>query len=166
MDASQKRVVADQVSASPIVSTYRREIIATLLTGVVVGAIVFGVYHLLNQFVFGSVLCRPGNDASCASAPTYSMAVSLVLAVVLGLIGLMQIRSYRPLLIVLAIAVSYWGYQVLITGVAWYWGVLIGAILFGLSYLLFSWIARIRSFAVSLVLTIILVILVRLALVS
>lgn len=166
MNASQNRVVADQVNTSPIVSTYRREIIATLTVGAIVGIILVGVYYLLNQFVFGSVLCRSGNDASCASAPSYSMAVSLVLSVVIGLIGLVQIRSYRPLLIVLAIAVSFWGYQVLIAGLAWWWGILVGAVLFALSYLLFAWFARIRSFALSLILTILLVIFIRIALVS
>ena len=166
MDVSQHRVVADQVSTSPIVSTYRREILATLMTGAIVGIILIGVYYLLNNYVFGSVLCRAGNDASCASAPSYSMAVSLVLSVVVGLIGLVQIRSYRPLLIVLAIAVSFWGYQVLIASLAWYWGLLVGAVLFALSYLLFAWFARIRSFTLSLILTILLVVLIRLALVS
>ena len=139
---------------------------AILITGLIAGLVTVVVYYLLERYVFGSVLCRAGNDASCASAPSYAMAVSLVVGTVVGLVGLVQARAYRPLLVVLAVAVSYWGFQDLVASQVWYYGALIGAVLFALSYLLFAWIARLRSFVLSVIVTVLLIVLIRIALVS
>lgn len=167
MDARSERVVAENVSdISVIVPTGTREIISTAITGAIVGIIMIAAYFLLDKYVFASVMCRAGNDASCSSAPTYAMAVAFVIGAVIGLIGLVQSRSYRPLLTVLATAVSFWGLQELVGGMAWYWAMLVTTVLFALTYLLFAWIGRLRSFVLSFILCILLVVLIRIALVS
>lgn len=164
--ANSERVVASVNEVSPVTVMYRREILRLLGFGLAIGVLFAGVYYLLEHFVFGSVLCRPGNDMACASAPSYAMAVSIVLTAVVGLVGLVQLRGYRPLIVVLAIAVSYWGLNIILQNITWYIGLIVAAVLFALSYLLFSWIARLRSLSITLLLTIVVVILIRLALVS
>jgi len=166
MATKSERVVAQATEIAPVSAMYGHEIINTLIFGFVIGIVFAGAYYLLNQFVFGSVLCRAGNDATCSSAPTYSMAVATVIAAIVGLVGLVQLRGYRPLIVVLAVAVSLWGFEAIFMSVPWIVGLLSSAVLFALSYLLFSWIARLRSVALATVVTIVLVVLIRLALVS
>ena len=94
------------------------------------------------------------------------MIVASLIAALAGLIALVQIRSYRPLVVVAANVIAFWGFQSLIGGLAWYWGLLIMAALTAISYVTFSWIVRLRSFVLALVVTAIVVVLVRLALAS
>lgn len=169
MSAVQKRVVAEAdntTSVTPVVATYSREVVSAAIAGAVVGAVTVVAYMLLNRYVFGSVMCRAGADASCANAPSYAMAVSLVIGAVTGLVALVQARIFRPLLVVLATVISFWGLQSLVGGMVWYWAVVIGAVLFALAFLAFAWIARIRSFVLAVIVAIVLVLAIRLTLVS
>lgn len=99
----------------------------------------------------------------CTNAGNYAMIVAMVIASIGGLIALVQARIYRPLLVVLAAAISMWGLHVITAGMQWYWTLVVTMILFALTYALFTWVARIRSFLLSLVVIVVLVALVRLA---
>lgn len=79
---------------------------------------------------------------------------------------LARLRVYRPLLVVLAATIALWGMHGIVASTAWYWVVAIFAVLFGLSYALFAWIARIRNFVMALVVTIVVVVVVRFLLVA
>ena len=74
---------------------------------------------------------------------------------------MVQTRVYRPLLAVLGTTVGLWGIHALTGSMAWYWALLVTAVLFGLSYTLFAWVARIRSFVAALIVTVVLVALMR-----
>lgn len=139
-----------------------RDLINIILVGVGVG-LLFGVaYFLLNKFIFGAVLCRVQAPSDCSEAPMYSFVVAAVVAAIAGLVNLARMHVYRPLLVVLASTVALWGIHQLVLDAAWYWGLLSVMIIFGLAYGLFSWIARIRSFVVALILVAVAVVVVRL----
>ncbi len=157
------RVVATNVEQTePTVPMYGRELLTVCLSGILVGALIATAYYLLNSFVFGAVMCREGASANCSDAPGYAMTVAMIVGGLAGLITLAQIRVYRPLLIVLATAISLWGFHVLVGGMQWYWGLLLTAVLFGLTYMLFAWIVRLRSFVAAVVLTVVLLVVIRL----
>lgn len=165
--AKQDRVVAESVErVDPVVPMYNREIVGVFLTGLVVGLVVGVMIYLLNRFVFGIMLCRGDDTSSCASAPQYAMIVSMILGAIAGLIALVQTRVYRPLLAVLGTTVGLWGINELTAQMTWYWALVVIAVLFGLSYALFTWVARIRSFVAALIVTIVLVVLIRLVMTS
>lgn len=165
--STNDRVVATNVEyVEPVVPMYGRELLTVLLSGFLSGVLIGVGYYLLNHFVFGAVMCRDGAAAACGDAPGYAMTVSMIIGGLAGLIALAQIRIYRPLLIVLATAISLWGFNTLIGDMTWYWGALLLAALFGLTYMLFSWAVRPRSFVVAIVLTIVLVVIVRLVFLS
>jgi hypothetical protein len=167
MDKEGERVVAENVAyTQPVVAVYSRDIITTIISGVISGIVIAASFYLLNKFVFGSVLCRAGDEGACSSAPSYAMVVSMVIGMVIGLIMLVQARIYRPLLTVLAATIGLWSIHSLIGDIPWYYGLIVSGLLFGLAYLAFTWIGRMRSFIVSLVLTIILIVLVRLVFIS
>ena len=159
-----KEVVVEEpvtTRVSPLVGMPSRDFISTLLCGVGVGLIVALLAFLMNKFVFGAVLCRPQSMTECAQAPNYAMIVAMVIGAIAGVVSLARLRVYRPLLIVLAATVALWGLNGLVSGLAWYWALLVFALLFGLAYGLFAWISRVRSFVLALVITIVMVVIIR-----
>ena len=156
------RVVATTVEqVEPTVPMYGRELLTVFLAGVLAGALIAAAYYLLDNFVFSAVMCREGAAANCGDAPGYAMTVSMIIGGLAGLIVLAQIRIYRPLLIVLATAISLWGFHKLLGDMQWYWGLLLIAVFFGLTYMLFAWIVRLRSFVAAVVLAVVLIVLIR-----
>lgn len=142
-----------------------RDLITTLLIGAGVG-LVFGIsFYLLNKFIFGAVLCRPQAPADCSQAPLYAFIVAMVIGVIAGLVSLVRMRVYRPLLAVLAATIALWGVHELVLGAKWYWGLLALMLLFGLAYALFTWLSRIRSLIIALIAIVIAVVVVRLFLI-
>ncbi len=157
-----ERVVATNVErVDPLVPMYGREVLVVVLSGIMAGILIGVGYYLLHQFVFGAVMCREGASSTCSEAPNYAMTVSMIIGGLAGLITLAQVRVYRPLLIVLATTIALWGFHALIGDMAWYWGVLLVGALFGVTYALFAWIVRLRSFVLAVIVTALLVVLIR-----
>ena len=146
---------------SPLVPMSVAELLRAIACGVAGGLVAALRYMLMNKFVFGAVLCRAQSPASCSQAPNYAMIVAIVVASIAGVATLVRMRIYRPLLVVLGAAVSLWGLHTALAGVAWYWAVIAAIVLSALAYGLFAWLARIRSFILSLVVVVVAVIIVR-----
>lgn len=138
-----------------------RDVIGTFFCGIAAGVLTGVVWLLLNRYVFGAVLCRDGG-AQCAQAPLFSMIVAMVVGMIAGVIGMAQLRVFRPLLAVIATVAALWGIQTWLMPMTWYWALVVLGLLFGLSYALFAWVSRIRSFILAIVVTVIAVVIVRL----
>lgn len=155
-------VVSEEISrVTPVVPTYGREVLGVLVVGAIVGLIVTVSYFLLEKYIFGAVLCRPGADATCAQAPSYAMVVAMVVGGIFGLLGLVQGRVYRPLLVVIAAIATMWGFNSIVGDLSWYWAGLATVLFFAFTYLLYSWVVRIRSFVLASIITIVLAVLAR-----
>lgn len=162
--SKQNRVVADNIErVDPVVPMFRSEMMLVVAAGLGVGLAVVALTYLLNEYVFSAVLCRGDDAQECGNASNYAMTVAMVIASIGGLIALVQARIYRPLLVVLAAAVSLWGLNAITANMQWYWTLIIAMVLFAFTYALFTWVARIRSFVISLVVIVVLVVLARLA---
>lgn len=153
------------VKVSPLISSSMREMLGTAFVGALVGLIIFTLVYLLNNYVFGLLLCRNESQV-CNAAPTISMIIATLVGSAVGLAVLARMRIYRPLLIVLAAAISLWSFHLLIAGMVWYYGLIFTVIFFTLAYLLFTWLARMRSFLITIIITIIVILIVRFALIS
>lgn len=147
---------------APIVGARRDEIINTFFAGFGVAIVVTGLAALLDRFVFNPLLCDGGSSGACENVDTYSMLVSMLLGALGGLITMTTLQVYRPLLVVLASTIALWGYNSMLMGMVWYWTLLISVVLFGLTYALFAWIARIRSFILAVIISLVMIVLVRL----
>lgn len=160
-----KRAVYEDVEVtagiSPVVPMPLNEVLRIVLIGVGVGAAVAVLYALLDSFVFSAVLCRPQYAGECAQAPDYAMIVAMVIGAIGGLVALARARVYRPLLIVITATITLWLGSGLVAGFAWYWTMLILAILYAIAYVLFAWIARIRSFVLAVIASVVAAVLVR-----
>lgn len=147
-------IKADQPSsvaptAAPFVNMTITDILRVLAVGLLVGLVTMGLYYALNYYIFSAALCRSGVEG-CSSAPTYSAVIATVVGIIVGIIALAKAGVYRPLPLAIAAVIALWGmFGPLSNNVVWYWGLLVGAVFYGLAYILFAWLSRIRSFLLS-----------------
>lgn len=159
---SNDGVVSEEINrVSPIIPTRGRETATILGVGAIVGAIVAAAYISLEKYVFSAVLCREGADSTCSQAPEYAMIVAMIIGAIVGLLALVQARVFRPLLVVLSAIVSLWGITTLTADFAWYWQALIIVGFFAVTYLLYAWVARVRSFLIAMIVSIVLMVAMR-----
>jgi hypothetical protein len=151
---------------TPIIAMSVKQMIQVAVLGVFVGLLVWALTYVLETYILKALLCQGSQTMKCASATTYAGIASSILAAGVGLFGLVKIGVFRPLLVAIAATVSLWGFLGTVVTLPLY-GVLISiAVLTALSYLAFSWLARIRLFWLVVVLMIVLVVVVRLVLMS
>ena len=137
--------------------------ISALVSGAIVGVIIWILAYILDQYVIGMIACKTGSSIiDCSDAPAVSAAFALVFASIAGLTILVRRRIFRPLLVVLAAGISLWG----ITG-SWLQAhtivdFLLTIVVSALMYLVFAWFAKLRQFWISLVISIVLVVIFRL----
>lgn len=150
---------------SPFMTMTGKQLLQTGLQGMLVGLLVWGMTFLLGNYVFKAVLCQGAISATCGATSQYAEAVATILAAGVGLFGLVRFQVFRPLLVVVAAGVGMWGIVSLTTVLfPWYGVGLACVLLYGLSYLAFAWILRIKLFWVAVVLLLALIICVRLLL--
>lgn len=146
--------------ATHLIAMHRQHLIQVVIIGALVGFATWGLTILLETYVYKPLLCRIG-DASCVAAPSYALATANILAAISGLFALVRFQVFRPLLVVLAALIALWSLPVVVAALAWYWSALIVAVMTAGAYLVFSWFARIRSFALALIVTIVIIITLR-----
>lgn len=162
MKKNQRVVAENTEKVEPVVALYKRDIASIAIIGLAVGVISWAAMTLLERFVFVAVMCREGANANCADAASYALIVAMILGALAGLVALVQARIYRPLLIVIAATAALWGFDSqLFNDVIWYIALPVTAVLFALTYLLFAWIARLRSFILSVLLSVVLIVAIR-----
>lgn len=150
----------------PLIAMTRYQFIQVIIAGMIVGLAAWGLTWLFDAYVYQTILCRDGGDA-CEMAPQYSLITASILAAAGGLFALVRLQVFRPLLIVLATTVSLWSLPLIASQVMpWYLAAIASVVLFGLAYVLFAWLARIRSFILALVVMIVVVVIVRFVLYS
>jgi hypothetical protein len=145
---------------SAIISMTVRQFLWVIASGAAVGITAWLFGRLLNMWLFTPLFCRTGSSI-CASAPQYANIGALILATGLGVFLLVRTQIYRPLLVGLAAALTLWGVLDGFHGVAWYLAAFVAALLFALAYGAFAWLARIRSFLVAVIVSVVLLIVVR-----
>ena len=138
----------------------KKDVIRAALYGAFVGAMLTVLYILLSR-VSSTVLCR-GDSSLCESAPQYAVAISMVLVSIGGLILLSLARIYRPLFVVIASSVALWGLQTYLSLLPWYWALVGMTVICAVAYALFTWLARLRSFILCLVASVVVIVAVRL----
>ncbi len=151
---------------APIIPVLTNDFINVLVLGGLVGLLVWGVGAMLDRFVFDAYFCQGDISSQCMSAQNYSAAAALLVGAIAALAGLIRLRVYRPLLVVIASFMSLWGLAQLSWTFDWMTGVAIMILLHALGFGLYSWIARIREFWIALFVVVVLVVAVRLVFVS
>jgi len=155
--------LAPDEQPTPFVSTTVRQLVTVLVIGLGVGLLVWGLTRLVSVYVATPLLC--GDGGQCTSALRYSELAAVIIANGIGLFSLVRLRVYRPLLIVLASAVTAWGIIGYTTVLfPWYGVLMTSALMYIICYVAYTWLARIKLFWVATLLLILVTVAARLIL--
>lgn len=149
---------------TPIVTMYRDDVVRVLVLGIIAGVFVWLLALLLHRYVFDVYLCQNGTREQCGSAKDYAVAVASFVAAIPALGALVRMRVYRPLLVVLASGISVWGVTQVGLNFGWLTGLAMVAVMHGLAFGAYAWLARIRNFWIALAAIVVVVIITRLIL--
>lgn len=146
------------------------DLIRVGVLGLVVGALIPALGWLLQKFLIAPIFCKEASALTVCTPgdlTTYYIATVVLAVVAVALMANWQV--FRPLLVAVAAAASLWGFQRYIGGtfdhaiVEYY---ISSALVYAVAFLLFYWLLRLKSFALSVVLSVVAVILIRWALLA
>lgn len=135
-------------SKPAIIEQDARLSVRVALTGALMGLLVWGIAALLERFVLRAIFCGDPSAAACVNLTTYSGNIAAVIVAIVGVVALVRLGVFRPLLIVLGAAISLWGLSAWLSGLGIVEQILWSVLLYTLLYSLYAWIARIRHAAV------------------
>lgn len=148
----------------------RGEMLRVMILGALIGLLIPFIGFLLEKFFIGPVFCSAGSGTGmCTNAANIGYYAASVVFGGLTVVVLANWQVFRPLVIAAAAIAALWGFRRYVqdlvggNGLEYY---LLSTVLYAAAYLLFYWLMRIRQFAVSLVLAVVIVVLVRWALLA
>jgi hypothetical protein len=113
------------------------------VTGAGIGVLWWLLTFLIDHFVVDPLLCKSAIDANtCSNSIELSGNIATILASVVGLGLLIRQRVLRPIVVALASAITLWGLAVWVDDLVYGEALLWGAFLYGLTYMLYSWVSR------------------------
>lgn len=134
-------------------------VIQVALLGVILGAISWLITLLLGRFVLDAIFCA--NEATtgvCLNTNVIAGNIALVLAAIGGVLGLVRLGVYRPMLVAIAVAITLWGVAGWVDGLMWYESLVWTIVLYALSYAALTWLVRPRTFLIAIILVLVVVI--------
>ena len=142
-------------------------IIASGVIGAVAGAATWGLKTLVERFFVEPVFCRSADSFSlCSNGGTLAFNIALVIMALVAVVALVRAGGYRPLLVAIAAVATLWSANTWLGVQVWWEAAIWLSILSAIAYLIYSWIARISMFAVSVVLMIVIIVVARLVVAS
>jgi hypothetical protein len=158
------KVVYETQESTAIIPMSYRQLGRIAGIGLAVGLIAWILGHLLDAYVFKMILCAGDTPSmKCSTSYQYANAGAMILAAGAGLFALVKLQLYRPLMIGVLATLALWGVLDKVWSLPWHMSLLYAAIIFAAAYALFAWTARIRPFIIALGISIILLVIVRLA---
>ena len=113
------------------------------LIGASLGLFYWLVTLLLSRYIIDPIYCKSIVDASiCTGSVSMAGNIASIIVATIGLGVLIRYSVVRPIIIAIASGVALWGLAGWTEGLAWYEVALWSALLYGLVYVLFSWISR------------------------
>lgn len=144
-----------------------RALIILFVTGLFTGLFGWLLYMGISEYFIEPVFCRSAETFNiCSQGGTIAWVIAHIMVLAAAVAVLARIAVYRPLLVVLAVLASLWSAHAWLGGLDWYYGLAWHALLFGLSFMLFGWIARSTNFLVALIGSLVLAVAARLVLMS
>jgi len=140
------------------------KLVAVALLGAVIGLLVWGLSLVIERYILTPVLCQGTQVLQCASVSQYAESAASIIGAGVGLFFLVRLQIFRPLLVVVAVTACLWGIIGQAALLPWYGIGLTAVLLYAAAYALFTWIARVRSFAMVVIVYVVLVAAVRVTL--
>ena len=122
--------------------------------GVMAGALTWIVAWALGSFVIDPLLCRDSTLQACGQSGAIAGNLAAIVTAVLGATILIRLHIRHALWIVAAVVLTFWSLNALTGPLFWIEAIAWTAGLYGLGYVLFTWIMRLRSTTIAVVLAI------------
>jgi len=135
------------------------------ILGLLVGVLIPAIGWLLQKYFIGPVFCHETAALGvCAANDLTTYYVGTIIMTVIAVAVLANWQIFRPLLIAVAAASALWGLQRYLddtlarAGWEYY---LSSAVIYGLAFIAFYWLLRLKNFALSVALCVVAVVLIR-----
>lgn len=157
MQTEQSEVTS--LSPEPMYApTTQSEVFKVVIVGLVVGLLVPLLTMALSTYFIVPVFCQGGADTLglCSSGGVVANHIVAVIVAVAAFAFLNQWGIYRALVLVFGATLAMWGLQKYAAGLVtgpWLEYYLLSALLYGLAYLSFYWLLRVKHFVASAVLS-------------
>lgn len=136
-----------------------------VLIGLGMGLTWWVLVSVLNRYVVEPLACRDlSNAAACTDSFGVAGSIAAILVALLGVFVLVRAFQPRPIIIALSSAILLWDLGSLMNGLSWWVTLLWSLALYAVVYGLFNLTARFRSIAVSIFVTLIVLVSIRLLL--
>ncbi len=135
------KVIVDETHPQVVSTSYSWWRVALLGAGL--GIVYWILTFLVSHFIIDPIFCRSSvNALACTNSIELSGNVASILVATAGLAILVGLKVLRPLIVAIAAAIVLWGLAGWTNGLSGVEAVFWSALLYSLSYVLFSWISR------------------------
>lgn len=123
---------------------------------IISGLLTFGLAKLLDQFIFHPALCKSASITVCNESLNYAYHLAAIFVGIIGVVWLVRLFVYRPLLVVIALIIGTWPlFDSFFPVLSWPWAIVALILVYLLGYFAFTWILRAYNLIIALVLTLI-----------
>ena len=155
-----KVIVEDPIPRSRTWNVWLR----TIVLGAVAGLVYWFIALLIDNYIVEPLACRQMvNAAICTTSDSLSGNIAAIMTAALGVLAMVRAGIIRPILVAGATLALLWSLG------AWTSGLLLievlgwSVLVYALSYALFSWIARYTVLAVGIIVSLVIVLTIRIA---
>jgi hypothetical protein len=143
---------------SAIVDMRPDVVVRVALLGLAIGFVAWVLTWALAKYAVGPALCpTTGSHTACGSTDAIAGNIVLVVTAIAGMLGLVRLGVYRPMLIAIAVVLGLWGIGAWLSNIVWYEALGWSALVYMAAYVAFSWLVRPRNFIVVLIVLIALI---------
>jgi hypothetical protein len=140
--------------------------VRTIIVGAVTGIIFYELTLIIGRYIIDPVACRQViNAALCTDSTPMAGNIATILVAVVGVVAMVRMNIARPIITGVAAAALLWDLASWTEGLFWLEAIAWTAILYAGAYSLFGWIIRHEKLWVTLALSALIVLVIRIALV-
>jgi len=155
-------IITDQSTVADHWSMWVR----TIIVGAVTGIVFYELTLIIGRYIIDPLVCRQIiNAALCTDSTPLAGNISAILVAVVGVVAMVRMNIARPIIIGVASAALLWNLATWTEGLYWTEALVWSAILYAAAYSLFGWIIRHEKLWVTLSVSVLIVLIVRIALV-
>ena len=140
--------------------------VRAIVIGAIVGVVFWILTLLIERYIIDPLVCSKAVNATlCAGSLPLAGTISTILAGVVGIVLMVRGAVARPIIIAVATAALLWDLAAWTEGLFWLESFAWSVALYALVFALFAWITRHSLLWVTIVLSVLIVVIIRIALV-
>ena len=137
----------------------------TVLLGAAIGFVFWILTTLIGRYIIDPIACgQVVNAVLCNDPKPLAGNIAAILVAVGGVIAMVRIGASRPIIVAVATAAILWQLGAWISGLFWLEAIAWSVILYALTYALFAWITRHAVLWLTIAISLVIVIVIRILL--